>query len=316
MRLPARLALLTLCLLMVMQLANHKLIGSTPVHNYKFRLYANLPYIRPHGKIRVGDLYIPAGDALHPAVLLLHGGGWVAGSKFDPGVQYIASRLAGQGWVVFNINYRLVRQGGAFPADLRDCKNALAWLTLHSRKYHINPKEIVVVGASAGAHLALMTAYTRKSNLFPASHYPGVTLHVAAAVGFYTPTNAEFIKFLPPQSWARRLVERYLAGWRKLHPHNWLPSASPFYWAKQGVPTLLLQGAADKLVPSFQAAIMQQALKKYDIPAQLFMEPGVGHAFMDFPSPVRRRSMQRLEKYLRRIIHPVPPPARANVHSK
>ncbi len=316
MRQPSHFLQSALCLLTVILFAHREALAVTRGNPSKFHVYANIPYIHPQSRIRVGDLYLPTGMGQHPAVLLLHGGGWVAGSKRDPGVRYIAPHLARRGWVVFNINYRLVRQGGAFPADLRDCKNALAWLTAHCRQYHINPNQIVVVGASAGAHLALMTAYTCKSTLFPASHYPDMALHVAAAVGFYTPTNAAFIKFLPPRSWARRVVERYLGSWRTLHPHTWLSSASPYYWAKQGVPTLLLQGSADKLVPPFQSIIMRQALKRDNIPAKLLMEPGAGHAFMDFPSPVRSRAMRQLQNYLTGVIDPVSPPAKAKALSK
>ncbi len=277
------------------------------------RVLRNIPYIHPHGHVRIGDLYLPAGHGPFPAVLLLHGGGWVAGSKGDAGVSFLAPRLAKRGWVVFNINYRLVRRGGEFPADLEDCKNALAWLIMHAEKYHINITRIVIAGASAGAHLALLTAYTRHSRDFPASRYPAVRLHAAAAIGFYTPTDAAFIRYLPRRSFGRRLVVQYLAAWRKLHPHTWLLAPSPVNWAAHGVPTLLLQGTADTLVPPVQAVIMQQALKRSHIPVTTLMIPGVGHAFMDFHCPARTQGWHAMEHFLARIHdrkktpHPHPP---------
>lgn len=280
------------------------------------RVLRNIPYIHPHGHVRIGDLYLPAGNGPFPAVLLLHGGGWVAGSKADAGVSFLAPRLVKHGWVVFNINYRLVRRGGEFPADLEDCKNALAWLMVHASKYHINIHKIVIAGASAGAHLALLTAYTRHSRNFPASRYPAIRLHVAAAVGFYTPTDAAFIRFLPQRSFGRRLVMQYLAAWRKLHPHSWLRDPSPINWAAHGVPTLLLQGTTDTLVPPVQAVIMQQALKRNHIPVTTRMIPGVGHAFMDFHCPARIEGWHAMEHFLARInrskANTTPKPAAVN----
>ena len=265
------------------------------------RVLRNIPYIHSNGHVRIGDLYLPAGNGPFPAVLLLHGGGWVAGSKGDAGVSFLAPRLAKRGWVVFNINYRLVRHSGEFPADLKDCKNALAWLIVHAGKYHINIHHIVIAGASAGAHLALLTAYTRHSRDFPATRYPTIRLHAAAAVGFYTPTDAGFIRFLPKRSFGRRLVVQYLAAWRKRHPHTWLRAPSPVNWAAHGVPTLLLQGTADTLVPPIQAVIMQQALQRNHIPVTTLLIPGVGHAFMDFHGPARTQGWHAMEQFLTRF---------------
>ncbi|MGC8539334.1 MAG: alpha/beta fold hydrolase [Phycisphaerae bacterium] len=243
---------------------------------------------------------MPDAPGSHPAVLLIHGGGWVDGNNHDHGVRFLAPRLAARGWVVFNINYRLVRQGGEFPKDVQDVKNALAWMIVHARQYQINPRAIIPVGLSAGAHLALMAAYTIKANRFPATQYPHVKLHVKAAVGFYAPTDSSFVKWLPHKSWAYKILFKYVGAWVKVHPRRGLLTASPVFYAQNGVPTLLVQGLADRLVPAFQATEMAAALKKHGIPVQVVLIPNIGHAFMSFPDKARAVGFAALLKFLQR----------------
>ena len=263
-----------------------------------YKVFDHVSYVHPADLIRDGRLFVPDSPGPHPAVLLIHGGGWGDGSNHDGGVRFLAPRLAARGWVVFNINYRLIRQGGEFPKDVQDVKDALAWMILHARKYQINPADIIPVGLSAGAHLALMAAYTIKAHRFPATQYPHVPFRVKAVVGFYTPTDSSFIRFLPKNSWAYKIVFKYAGAWVKLHPHGGLRSASPIFYARDGVPTLLVQGLADRLVPAFQATEMAAALKKNHVPVQVVLIAGVGHAFMSFADKARAVGFAALLKFL------------------
>ena len=195
------------------------------------------------------------------------------------------------------VNFNLFTRG-AFPKDVQDVKDALAWMIVNAKKYQINSSEIIPVGLSAGAHLALMAAYTIKANEFPATQYPHVPLHVKAVVGFYTPTDSSFLHLLPKKSWAYKIVFKYLAPWLKKHPHHGLLTASPVFYAQNGVPTLLVQGLADRLVPAFQATEMAAALKKHGIPVQVVLIPNIGHAFMSFPDKARAVGFAALLKFL------------------
>ena len=109
-----------------------------------FKILHHVSYIHPADSIRNGQLYLPESSGTHPAILLIHGGTWKYGSNHNSGVSFLAPRLAARGWVVFNINYRLMRQGGAFPKDVQDVKDALAWMILHAKKYHIASHDIAL----------------------------------------------------------------------------------------------------------------------------------------------------------------------------
>jgi len=103
------------------------------------------------------DLFRPKdrGDAPLPAVLVVHGGGWLAGDKTR--FRALAQTLALRGYVTAAVEYRL---GGEakFPAAVHDCNAAVRWLRANSKQYSIDPERIAAVGGSAGGHLVGLVA--------------------------------------------------------------------------------------------------------------------------------------------------------------
>lgn len=102
------------------------------------------------------DLFIPAGvEKPRPAILVVHGGGWLNGDKerFRP----LAKALSQCGYVTASIEYRL---GGEakFPAAIADCNTATRWLRANAKQYGIDPRRIGAVGGSAGGHLVGLMA--------------------------------------------------------------------------------------------------------------------------------------------------------------
>lgn len=105
------------------------------------------------------DLAMPAnfGSGLRPALVIVHGGGWRAGSKSVDVYQKMMVDYAQQGYVTININYRLLDEA-KFPACIEDVKTAVRWLRAHADQYQVDPERIGAYGHSAGAHLAMMLA--------------------------------------------------------------------------------------------------------------------------------------------------------------
>jgi acetyl esterase/lipase len=105
-----------------------------------------------------GDLFLPDGPASaggFPAALLIHGGGWTSMDRHA--VRGIAEFLAGNGFAVFNIDYRLAPQH-RWPAGLDDCKAAAQWLL--GSEYPVDAQKFFIVGGSSGGHYSLMTGLT------------------------------------------------------------------------------------------------------------------------------------------------------------
>ena len=101
-----------------------------------------------------------------PALLQIHGGGWVIGDKREQGLPLL-NHMAAQGWVGFNANYRLSPEA-TFPDHLVDLKRALAWIREHADEYGIDPDFICVTGGSAGGHLTALMALTAERSRLPA----------------------------------------------------------------------------------------------------------------------------------------------------
>ena len=117
----------------------------------------NLVYASPAGVPLALDLYRPATGGPHPAVLLIHGGGWDAGSREME--RPFAKRLAAAGFVAVPVSYRL-GEAGRFPAALHDLKAAVRWLRAHAAAHGIDPARIGAVGGSAGGQLAALLGAT------------------------------------------------------------------------------------------------------------------------------------------------------------
>ena len=85
-------------------------------------------------------------------------GGWMRGDKADPSAREICRTLADAGYVAVSINYRI--GAGSWPHNMRDAQSAVRFLRTHATEYGVDPDRIGIGGGSAGAHLALMAAFT------------------------------------------------------------------------------------------------------------------------------------------------------------
>jgi acetyl esterase/lipase len=118
-----------------------------------------------------------------PVVIQLHGGGWIRGDR--PSSYGTFSALLAAGMSVVTVDYRVGKEAPA-PAAIGDVRCAMAWVKANAAKYNFDLTRVVIYGASAGGHLALMAGYA------PASfNPPGCSDQpkVAAVLDFYGPTN-------------------------------------------------------------------------------------------------------------------------------
>src|SRR5437879_4024084 len=107
------------------------------------------------GQSLLMDVYAQPGNGQRrPAIVLIHPGGFVGGSKSDPDISKVASFYAEHGYVVFNINYSSARDGFPYPAQVEDVMQAVRFVRTNASQYGIDPSRIATFGASAGATLA------------------------------------------------------------------------------------------------------------------------------------------------------------------
>ena len=105
------------------------------------------------------DLWLPPGPGSHPLVIMIHGGCWQTDIAEAKLMNYLAEDLRQHGVAVWNIEYRGIdRPGGGYPGTFQDVADGADAVRGSAKTYHLNLRRIVVVGHSAGGHLALWLA--------------------------------------------------------------------------------------------------------------------------------------------------------------
>jgi acetyl esterase/lipase len=117
-----------------------------------------------------GDLYLPKGTGPFPAIIGVHGGGWVQGVRGQ--FQHWGRYLAGHGYALFAISYRLATaKQKTFPLAVQDVLAAIQYVRGNAKSLNIAPDRIGIFGHSAGGNLGALAALGGRSPLF-ANGYP------------------------------------------------------------------------------------------------------------------------------------------------
>jgi acetyl esterase/lipase len=286
----------------------------------------------------LADLWLPPADHARSGlgVIYVHGGAWRLGTK-DMGTRTFFRRLAGQGHVVMDIDYTLAPATDV-PGMVGDVKRALIWLKQNAAAYGVNPERIVLIGGSAGGHLALLAAYTPND---AALQPDGSTVDtsVRAVVSFYGP--ADFLDVHEDVVRTRdrlirrkrirlygALVETLLQRGGVVAPGtpiedagNYVvqllgaePTERPDLYARLSPsgrvgphcpPTLLLQGTADIFGMSRSVRRLHQLLQTAGVPSVLVEFPNSDHAFdLVLPriSPAAQAATYDVERFLALMI--------------
>lgn len=243
------------------------------------KIVKDIVYVtRPDMELK-GNLYRPEGKALVPGIVLAHGGGFVAGDKDHYNMPEIATFISSKGYAIFNINYRLLQQGGLFPANAQDVKCAVQWLRANATKNGVDPARIGVMGNSAGGYMASFVAVTQHNAEFNAScgdpeldrYEPTVGL----AVEWYGVHDLAGLS----GSLAMTMERVYFKGVKDKAAFK--KKYSPMTYAKDAPPTFMIHGDADPLVPIKQSRDMCYAIKAAGQDCSLVEFPGTGHGFID-----------------------------------
>jgi len=215
------------------------------------------------------DIYLPADRSTTntKVLVLIHGGGWSGGDKsdFDAGIASIQQQLPG--YAIFNINYRLVTGAGAnrFPTQEQDVKAALEFIYARRSEYQISDK-FVLLGASAGGHLALLQGYKYTSPVKP-----------KAIVDFFGPTD---MTALYNTNITAGVLIAFAIGATPASNASLYQQSSPItYVSAQSPPTIILQGGVDDLVPPSQSTSLQAKLNTAGVPNQYVFYPSEGHGW-------------------------------------
>ncbi|HEX2314816.1 MAG TPA: alpha/beta hydrolase [Thermomonospora sp.] len=208
-----------------------------------------------------------------PGILILHGGYWMAGDK--TGWRYAARRLTTRGYVVISANYRLA-QSARWPSQREDVQAALEFVRRNADLWNLDPERIVVLGSSAGGHLAtqLGTYGTGASGV----------RGVVALSPVVSPQRAYLDGGAAGADRARRklrLAVRTLIGCDPAQDGARclarLADASSAEHAGPGDAPMLLLHSAGEFVPVVHGNALAAALNAAGVPAEVRTVPGDAH---------------------------------------
>ncbi len=218
----------------------------------------------------LADLFLPPSkEKGKPAIVVIHGGGWMEGDKTQlRGYGVLLSRL---GFVCLCASYRL-SQEAKWPSQIEDIKCAIRYLKANSKKLGIDPDRIGVTGNSAGGHLALMCA-SNDDNFEGKGGNLEFDSKVKAICAVYPPT---LIREEVPEG---KLNAFALLMGDTASSDEYI-KASPI---KQDLssfpPCLLIHGSEDKVVPLSESEDFYRDLQKHKRTAEIHVYADEDHAF-------------------------------------
>jgi acetyl esterase/lipase len=195
---------------------------------------------------RILDLYQPAGDtmAARPAFVVVHGGGFVGGSRLHAPIVDLCRRLARHGFVAVSIDYRLSDDGidtnaADVEAAAHDFQAAVRWLRANAATHRIDVDRIAGIGGSAGAATVLASAYNDYSE--GDSGNPGFSSRIRICCDL----------------------------WGGLESTSTVEADEP--------PLFICHGSADETVVVGNAYALQQAAVTVGLPYEMHIIQGAGH---------------------------------------
>lgn len=305
--------------------------------NVEFERDVEIGYKPESGRTLRADLWPPAARNGLPSGLGLiyaHGSGWRVGDK-DMGTRPFFRRLAAQGHLVLDVAYSLWPQS-SLPGMVAEMNQAILWLKENGPAYGVNSDRIVLMGGSAGAHLALLAAYTPGHLAFRPG---GVTGHasdtrVHGVVAFYPPVDLlalenegrdsapsspssidgiaevmfKTVFNVQDEAGDKKPFDRFLAdmlgGSAAAVPDTYRLLSPIYHVGPHCPPTLLLQGSDDvfRLAPSVRR--LHECLREAGVPSALLEFPHTEHGFdllLPHISPAARAATRSVERFLARL---------------
>ena len=229
------------------------------------------------------DIHLPkTGTNFGPTILWIHGGGWRQGSRVN---WHLVDWLPEKGCPVVSIDYRLT-DTAPFPAQINDCRAALAWLREHGEDHGVDPKHIVVAGLSAGAHLASLLGLSDNSKTTPLRgilHFYGPCDFIAMMKYAKKPTDVLNTPAAP--------VYALLGGALRDHAELAEQASPVTYLDAEDPPILIFVGTKDSLMTQRQCGLLETKAGDAGVKATLHTIEGAGHGGPAFSDETRQKQI-------------------------
>ena len=230
-----------------------------------------------------------------PVIMRIHGGAWVRGGRGE--LAEWNRWLRQLGYLVLDVDYRMPPEA-KWNEEVGDIKCAVGWIVAHAQEFQIDPERIYLMGSSAGGNLAMLAAYsTGERALTPTCSVPNIKIR--GVINLYGPSDLAFtyantgsVGFIRPA------LERYLGGAPDAQSERYR-MLSPLTYITSAVPTLVIIGARDRIIPSQQADALDAALAAAGVFCELIRIPATDHAFdVNWNGPATQIARMKILSFL------------------
>jgi len=211
------------------------------------------------------DASLPLGKTNSPAVIIVHGGGWVGGNRRTT-VAPLFQLLTNAGFAWFSISYQFATNVTQFGVAIDDVQSAIRFIKSHAAGYRIDPSKLALIGESAGGQLASMAILRG-----------GPDVAVKAVVALYM--ASDLVSLAKTSDYVPSSIRNQVRGtpWERLVLAG-LSQLSPINNIHRNVPPfLLIHGPSDTLIPYSQCVDMCQRMRANSGSCELFPVQGGGH---------------------------------------
>lgn len=234
-----------------------------------------------------------------PVIIYVHGGSWVYGNKEIPdAISPLLDAFREEGYVIISTSYELMSGKENFYKQISDVKDTIRWVHKYKDEYNFNENKIGIIGASSGAHLSLMAAYSNNNDFIDDEELKDYPSTVKYLIDFFGPTDLNTLD-MNNVNWDLEQIINSVGEYRE----DILNKYSPINYVDKEEPnTLIIHSRKDSIVPYENAEILYNELINNKNKASIITLEGATHDFSEFDmEEIKSVGMKMLEFIVRNM---------------
>lgn len=233
------------------------------------------------------DVWWTPDGTKRPGVFLIHGGWWSSGDKKY--MTEISNSYAELGYTVFNINYRLSGDA-AWPAQRTDALAAIETARKHADRWSFDAGNYVVMGFSAGGHIAAAVGTFGNGELQGLKGVVGISPVISPLRAYTDGDDASDLN----QRKLRYAAIQLAGGCEPKGKCSrvWASMEVPWHASRKDVPVLSVH-SENEFVPPAQSLLLKEMLGQVGVPVTIFTVPGIEHSAPLYRTPGMAERVQK-----------------------
>lgn len=213
-----------------------------------------------------------------PVIVYVHGGSWAYGDKEIPkAIVPLLDAFRDEGITIISTSYELMREDENFEKQISDIKDTIRWIYKNKEEYNFDTNKIGLIGASSGAQLSLMAAYSEDNQFIDSDELKDYSSTVKYVVDFFGPTDLNTLDLVNATYDLDKIINSIP------NKEDILNKYSPINYIEKNEPnTLIVHSVKDEMVSYENAEILYTKLKENKNKATLITLEGTSHDFSQF----------------------------------